>query len=82
MIVITDPQQQHRPKIQERIRAAIWWFLFIGFPVVFVVMIAAGFTDISEHDSRRVVGGSGLLIGLIGFLYGRKLPGIPWAPYY
>lgn len=77
----TDPRQ-HRPKVQDRISAAIWWFLFIGFPMALVVMIASGFTDISEHDSRRVVGGSGLLIGLIGFLYGRKLPGIPWAPYH
>lgn len=76
-----DPQLQHRPKIHDRISAAIWWLLFIGFPVALVVMIAAGFTDIDEYESRRVVGGSGLLIGLIGFLYGRKLPGIPWAPY-
>ncbi len=78
----TSPQHQHRPKIADRISAAVWWLLFIGFPVVFVVMIAAGFTDISEHESRRIVGGSGVLMGLIGFLYGRKLPGIPWAPYY
>lgn len=77
----TDPQQ-HRPKIQDRISAGIWWLLFIGFPVVLVVTIAVGFTDISEHESRRVIGGSGLLIGLNGFLYGRKLPGIPWAPCY
>jgi hypothetical protein len=81
MTVTTDPQQ-HRPKIQDRISAGIWWLWFIGFPVVLVVTIAVGFTDISEHESRRVIGGSGSLIGLIGFLYGRKLPGIPWAPYY
>ncbi|EKS29697.1 hypothetical protein [Afipia felis] len=77
-----DPQHPYRPKIADRISAAVWWLLFIGFPVVFVVMIAAGFTDIPEHEMRRIVGGSGLLMGLIGFLYGRKLPGIPWAPYY
>lgn len=73
--------RESRPAMGERVSAAIWWFLFIGFPVVFVVMIAAGFTDISEYETRRIVGGSGLLIGLIGFVYGRKLPGIPWAPY-
>lgn len=81
-MTVTTPPQQPRPTIQDRISAAIWWLLFIGFPMVCVVMIAAGFTDISEHESRKVIGGSGLLIGLIGFLYGRKLPGIPWAPYY
>jgi hypothetical protein len=65
--------------MRERGRAAVWWFLFVGLPAAIVTLIATVVVDLSDREVHRLVYAVALVCAGIGFVYGRRLPGLPWA---
>lgn len=68
-----------KPTFRDRVGAAGWWFFFVGFPVAMITMLATIVVDLSDLESRRLSTATAAISAVIGFLYGRRLPGLPWA---
>ncbi|MCW5684261.1 MAG: hypothetical protein KIT85_07675 [Pseudolabrys sp.] len=68
-----------RSGVRDRFGIAGWWLVFVGFPAALLTLFATFFADISDYEVTRLCTAVALLCAAIGFVYGRKLGGLPWA---
>jgi len=70
---------ERRPSVRDRFGIAWWWLVFVGFPAAMLTLFATFFADISDYEVTRLCTAVALLCAVVGFVYGRKLTGLPWV---
>ncbi|MGI9382642.1 MAG: hypothetical protein ACR2PO_05770 [Methyloligellaceae bacterium] len=67
-------EDKHDTSLGERIEAGICWFLAGAFAFLILLLLPTAFLGLSETLYTYIAVIGGLVVGALGFAYGRKPP--------